>query len=334
LKTVTLNGPGNLEIVEKPVPVPGPEEALVRIKYCGICGSDLHAFENGFLLPGLTIGHEFSGIIESVGDNCDCRAPGEYVTGNNIIGCGNCSSCRKGLDNLCLEMRRLGITDQGAMAEYAVIPAKDLVKLPKDVSLEQAALTEPLSVGLHAINKININRDDKYLILGAGTIGLVVLALLKYLGVENVVVVEPNPERGAIAKRMGAAKVINPEITKVNREINSLTDNRGMNVVFECAGLPETIQEACSLGVAGATVVVLGICYQPVKLNFLNLVTQEINIITAFGKTSKEFREAAGLIAGGLVDLSPLITGIVPVAEVAKAFHQPSRGKIKTLVVF
>ena len=100
-------------------------------------------------------------------------------------------------------------------------------------------------------------------------------------------VVEPNPERGAIAKRMGAAKVINPEITKVNREINSLTDNRGMNVVFECAGLPETIQEACSLGVAGATVVVLGICYQPVKLNFLNLVTQEINIITAFGKTSK-----------------------------------------------
>lgn len=334
MKAVVLNGPGNLEIVEKPVPVPGPGEVLVKIRYCGICGSDLHAFETGFFPPGLTIGHEFSGIVKSAGDHCAWWAPGEYVTGNNIIGCGNCSSCQRGLDHLCLEMRRLGITDQGVMAEYAVLPAKDLVKLPRDVSLEQAALTEPLSVGLHAINKIDINRDDKFLIFGAGTIGLVVLALLKYRGVENVVVVEPNPERGALAERIGVAKVINPGITKVNREIMNLTDNRGMDVVFECAGLPETIQGACEQGAAGATVVILSICYRPVELNFLNLVTQEIKIITAFGKTAQEFREAAGLIARGLVDLSPLITGIIPFSEVAEAFHKPSPEKIKTLVVF
>jgi 2-desacetyl-2-hydroxyethyl bacteriochlorophyllide A dehydrogenase len=334
LKAVVISGPGSLEIIDKPVPVPGPGEALVKIKYCGICGSDLHAFETGFLPPGLTIGHEFSGVVKSVGDNCDGWVPGEYVTGNNIIGCGRCSSCRKGLDNLCLEMRRLGITDQGAMAEYAVIPVKNLVKLPGDVSLEQAALTEPLSVGLHAINKVNINPDDNFLILGAGTIGLIVLALLKNLGVENVAVVEPDPERGAVAESMGAAEVSSPGIAKLNRVKSNLTDHRDMDGVFECAGLPQTIQEACSQGAAGAKVVVLGICYQPVELNFLNLVTQEINIITAFGKTTEEFREAAGLITGGLVDMSPLITGIVPVAEVAKAFHQPSRGKIKNLVVF
>ena len=161
-----------------------------------------------------------------------------------------------------------------------------------------------------------------------------VLALLKHRGAANVAVIEPVPERGTVAESMGATVVIDPAAANLDREIGCLTGNRGMDVIFECAGLAETIREACGQGAAGAKVVVLGICYQPVELNFLNLVTQEINIITAFGKTTGEFREAAGLIAGGLVDMSPLITGIVPVAEVAKAFHQPSRGKIKNLVVF
>jgi len=231
-------------------------------------------------------------------------------------------------------MRRLGITDQGAMAEYAVVPAKDLVKLPKDASLKMAALSEPLSVGLHATGKVKINRDDHFLIFGAGTIGLIILTLLKHFGARSVTVIEPDHARRTIAEAIGATKTIDPYINSLDSEIDKLTDNKGMNVIFECAGLPETIQEACSQGAVGATVVVLSICYLPVELNFLSLVTKEIKIITAFGKTDEEFKKAANMIALSLVDLSPLVTGLISPDRIAETFDDHSGGKIKTLVEF
>ncbi len=334
MKAVIINGPGNLEIVEKPVPKPEPEEILVKIKYCGICGSDLHAFETGFLDPAITIGHEFSGIIEEVGEDCGGWSAGTLVTGNNIISCGSCSSCINSHDNLCREVRRLGITDHGTLAEYALFPAKDLVKISKQAPLEQLALTEPLSVALHAANKANASNSDRVLIIGAGTIGLILLSLLKLRGAKTVIVFEKAPERRTIALQMGASAVIDPGQKNLDREIASLADNQGFNSVFECAGLPETIQEACSRTTAGCKAVILSICYQPVEINFLSLVTQEIDIITAFGKTGSEFREAARMIAEGLIDLSPLISGIIPLENIAEAFHHPSSSSIKTLVHF
>ena len=334
MKAVVIKGPGNLEIVEKPVPTPGAGEVLVKIKYCGICGSDLHAFETGFLDPEITIGHEFSGIIEEVGDNCPGWSAGDPVTGNNIIGCGSCSSCMSSRDNLCREVRRLGITDHGTMAEYALFPAKDLVKISKQAPLEQLALTEPLSVALHAANRANTGNSDRVLIIGAGTIGLILLSLLKLKGIENVIVFETNPDRHTTALQMGASAVLDPGQKNLDRDIASLTENKGTNLVFECAGLPETIQEACSRAAAGGKAVILSICYQPAEISFLSLVTQEIDIITAFGKTGKEFKEAAEMIAEGLIDLSPLITGIIPLEKVADAFHNPSSSSIKTLVQF
>lgn len=334
MKAVIINGPGNLEIVEKPIPKPGPGEILVKIKYCGICGSDLHAFETGFLDPAITIGHEFSGVIEAVGESCKGWSKGDLVTGNNIISCGSCHSCMSSRDNLCREVRRLGITDQGTLAEYAIFPAKDLFKLSEQAPLEQLALTEPLSVALHAVNKVSISHSDSTLIIGAGTIGLAVLTLLKLRDVKSIIVFETNPDRRNTALQMGASAVVDPGQKNLDREIASLTDNQGINLVFECAGLPETIQEACSRAEAGGKAVILSICYQPVEINFLSLVTQEIDIITAFGKTGGEFREAARMIAEGLIDLSPLITGIIPVEKVAEAFRNPKSGSIKTLVQF
>jgi len=334
LKAAIINGPGNLEIVEKPVPKPGPEEILVKIKYCGICGSDLHAFKTGFLEPSITIGHEFSGVIESVGKGCKGWSAGDRVTGNNIISCGKCSFCFNSRDNLCREVRRLGITDHGTMAEYTLFPAKDLVKLSKEAPLEQLALTEPLSVALHAVNKVSFTGKDWILIIGAGTVGLILLSLLKQKGVENVIVFETNPYRQNTALKMGASAVIDPGQKNLDQEVASLTSNRGLSLVFECAGLPETIQEACSQAAAGGKAVILSICYQPVEINFLSLVTQEIDIVSAFGKTGSEFTEAAGMIAEGLIDLFPLVTGIIPVDKIHEAFNHPASGSIKTLVQF
>ncbi|OPL12324.1 MAG: hypothetical protein AVO34_07390 [Firmicutes bacterium ML8_F2] len=334
MKAIVIEGPRSLALVDKPVPVPGPGEVLVRVKYCGICGSDLHAYETGFLQPGLTIGHEFSGTIAALGTKVDGWRAGDYVTGNNIIACGRCRYCLRGEDNLCLEMRRLGITDQGSMAEYVLVPAKDLVRLPDQRSLATAALAEPLSVGLHAVNRAVLDHKQPVLIIGAGTIGLVILAVLKHRGAGSVYVAEPNQFRRETASKMGAEKVLDPLEVNLDREVENLTENRGMSLVFDCAGHAETIAQACSLGAAGSMVVVPSICYQPVTLNFLSLVTREVKINTAFGKTGREFREAVDMITGGRMDLSPLVTAIISPAETEKAFRETGSGNIKTLVLF
>lgn len=334
MKTVVISGPGNLEIIEKPKPQPAPGEILVKVDYCGICGSDLHAFHTGFLQPDLTIGHEFSGVVAEVGPNCGNWFPGERVTGNNIIACGSCSFCLEGTENRCSDMCRLGITGPGAMAEYILLPARGLFKLPEHTPLEQAALAEPLSVGLHAINKVDPVAFENALVIGAGTIGLIVLTLLKQRGIKTLIVAEPNPDRAAVAKTMGATAIIDPGKGDPESEINRLTANRGASLVFECAGLPSTIQDACSLAAAGSPVVILSICYQTVGINFLSLVMREIEIKTAFGKTRAEFEEAVRLIGEGILDLTPLISRIIPLRSVKEGFLPSNRGDIKTLVAF
>ncbi len=332
MKAVVINGPGKLEIVEKPKPRPGPGEILVKVEYCGICGSDLHAFHTGFLQPDLTIGHEFAGIVSEVGPGCSSWSPGERVTGNNIIICGSCSFCLNEIENQCLNMCRLGITGQGTLAEYILIPARNLYKLPDHTPLEQAALAEPLSVGLHAINKVKTDSAKNALIIGTGTIGLIVLSLLKMLGIENILVIEPNPDRAAIAKTMGATTLIDPGQGNPDAVVKQLTGGHGAALAFECAGLPATIQEACNLAAAGSAVTVLSICYQPVELNFLSLVTREIEIKTAFGKTGAEFKEAVRLIGTGSVDLTPLISRIIPLSSIEDGFTTSTQANIKTLV--
>ncbi len=332
MRAAVITGPGKLEIIEKPRPKPGEGEVLVEVKYCGICGSDLHAFDTGFLPPEVTIGHEFSGIIAETGPGCGNLAPGDRVTGNNLVACGKCPSCLKGTANHCSEMVRLGITGQGAMAEYILIPAEEVFKLPDQAPLKHAALSEPLSVGLHAISKAGSGRFDNVLIIGAGTIGLIVTALMRNCGAKNITVIEPSPERAAKAMAMGATDLINPCEDSSQQKLDFITGGNGADVVFECAGLPETIQEGCSLAGRGSQVVVLGICYQPVEINFLSLITREVSIKTAFGKTHEEFKEAVRLIGEGLIDLSPLISGVIPFSSIDEGFTSPGRNRIKNLV--
>jgi L-iditol 2-dehydrogenase len=334
LKALVINRPGSVQVVDKPRPHPGRGEVLVKIKYCGICGSDLHAFESGYLDPSLTIGHEFSGIVYSTGSECDQWKVGDYVTANNIISCGTCICCRDNRDNLCRNMRRLGITENGAMAEYAIIPEKNLVRLGYKNNLPQAALAEPLSVGLHAIKRVKINTNDRVLIIGGGTVGLIILMLLKYSDVNTVFVMEPNHIRRSYAESLGSTAAFDPGNMPTSQAIEQLTGGEGFKIIFECAGRAETIQEACNLGTAGSNIVVTGICSQTVEMSFLSLVTHEVDMITSFGKTSSEFKEAVKLIVNRSIDLSPLITSLIPIEKAGEAFKKTGDGQIKIMVSF
>ncbi len=332
MKAAVITGPGSLEVVKKPTPKPGYREVLIEVNYCGICGSDLHAYDTGFLPADLTIGHEFSGIIVETGPGCYNLVPGDRVTGNNLISCGKCPDCLSSKANYCRDITRLGITGQGAMAEYIVMPAEEVFKLPDHLSLEHAALAEPLSVGLHAFSKASTERVNNVLIIGAGTIGLVMVALMQYFTTSNIIVIEPNPERLAVAESLGANFPINPKEENSQQIIDQVTEKAGVGLVFECAGLPATIQEACNLAGRASQVVVLGICYEPVEINFLSLITREIIVKTTFGKMHAEFEEAVRLIGEGRLDLSPLITGVIPFSSVTEGFVSPCRDKIKILV--
>ncbi len=334
MKAVVIEGPGKLAILEKPVSEPGPGEVLIRVKYCGICGSDLHAYKTGFLQPDLTIGHEFSGIIEAVGPDCPMWAPGDRVTGNNIIACGSCLYCSQGRDNICPNMQRLGITGDGAMAEFILFPQTMLYRLVAQTPLEIAALTEPLSVGIHALKKVQPLQVREALIVGAGSIGLMLLVLLKQCGLDKIIVAEPNLFRGRLAQELGASDLINPDQQSLEREIDHITNSCGINLVFECAGNAKSIETAVDLGASGSQIVVMSICHEPVELGFLSLVTREKTIITAFGKTQSDFKEAVEMINSGYLSLSPLITGTVPLESAEEGFSHSAANTLKTLVKF
>lgn len=334
MKTAVINGPGVLELMEKPKPVPAEGEALVRVEYCGICGSDVHAFKSGMFPWGNTFGHEYSGVIEELGPGTGNWAVGQQVTGLPKLKCDQCRLCLSGKDNICEAMNIVGVTREGAMAGYVIVPVNSLFKLSAD-TLKYGALTEPYSVALQGVNISGISGNDLALIQGAGPIGLCVLIELKRRGVERVLVYEVNETRSEAARRLGASDVINPLSGDASRLLEEHSEGRGAEIVFECAGLPETIAESCYLVASGGKVVVMGICETPVEINFLGLVTREIQMMTAYGCTAEGFGKVTDLIVSGELDFSPLITGTIPLDRVEEGFaalQDPKGSDIKIIV--
>lgn len=323
LKAAILNGPEVLEIVEKPKPEPAEGEVLVRVKYCGICGSDLHAYKSGLFPFGMTIGHEYAGIIESVGPEVDDLQSGQKVTGTASLACRSCFSCRSGRDNICEAMNVIGVTREGAMAEYLLVPQESIVVIDEETPLELGALAEPYSVALHAVEIICVNPEQSVVILGAGTIGLCLLAELKRRGLNKVIVVDMNEERLAVARKMGADVLINPGKENVDKKVGELTSGAGADLVFECVGIPQTIGETTNLVRQGGTVLVLGICEIPVELFFLGLVTREIQLRTSYGATSEEFRQAMKIIAANPSAVKPLLGKVAALEKLAEDGFAP-----------
>lgn len=312
-----LNGPEDLQLVEKPKPEPRDGEVLVKVKYCGICGSDLHAYKSGMFPFGMTIGHEYAAEIEAVGDGVEGFAVGQPVTGTASIACRSCNSCITGKDNICEAMNVVGVTREGAMAEYLLIPQETLVPIPDELPLEYGALTEPYSVALHGVDMTDIKPGQTAAIIGAGPIGLCLLAELKRRGIEEVYITDLRAGRLKIALEMGASAVVNSQLENLDKKLNELTTGAGVDYVFECVGVPDTMRDAPGLVRQGGTVVYLGICEIPIELFFLGLVTREIQLRTSYGATAGEFREALKIISSEPSRLKPLVEHVISINNLA-----------------
>jgi (R,R)-butanediol dehydrogenase/meso-butanediol dehydrogenase/diacetyl reductase len=325
MKVAVYSGVKKLSIQEKPKPVLGAGEALVRVEACGICGSDVHGYLHGLIIqPGTVMGHEFSGLVEEVSQGVDTFNPGDRVVGYPMCGCGTCLWCRSGRGNLCPTKgkRSLGYNPlaDGAYAEFVRVPYPNvmLFKLPEGVSFGEGALIEPLSTAYHAVRLSRFKPGDTALVMGAGPIGLGTLQFLKIGGARQVIVLEISSERAAIALDMGGDQVLNPrdEGTGLAKKIKGFTEGLGPDFVFECTGAPEPFQNAMHYVKHGGQIMLVGIIESPVPIVPLPLALWEVNIQGSFGYTRDEFQNVIALVSQKRIRTDSMISASIALEEI------------------
>jgi (R,R)-butanediol dehydrogenase/meso-butanediol dehydrogenase/diacetyl reductase len=303
-------------------PSPGPGQVKVKVNLAGICGTDLKEYSNG---PGmiatdkvpLVLGHEFVGKIAEVGEGVTDFKVGERVTALGYWYCGQCYFCKRGMYNICANAGFTGLTSDGCMAEYAVIPSYAAYKLPDSVSDELGALVEPLSVAFHAVSQGNVRTGDTVAIVGAGTIGLSVLLAARAAGASDIYVVDKVKRRGELALAMGATAFINPEDEDPEQRVKELTGGLGADVSLECVGIQVTAQLTQKLARSGGTTVIVGVFEAPASMDLFDLM---FNQKTMVGSSIyvHEAETVIALLAAERIDPRRLITAKVPLKDAVK----------------
>lgn len=296
MRAAVYKGDRRVEVEELPVPELGPHDVLLEVSHCGVCGSDLHVILEGWGQPNRVGGHEFSGRIAAVGDAVTSWAVGERVIGGPSVGCGECEFCRAGRPSLCAGRGRAGEGEfQGAFADYIRVPDAELLRLPPDLSLRHAALSEPLAVALHGINQSGVQRGQRALVTGAGPIGTLSIAALVAKGVTDVVVSEPSPVRRELAEKLGA-RTVSPDQLQVLQSPNDFVDEP-FDVVLECSGHAVAMEAALGQLKRTGTLVLVGAGMKRPRFDPNRILLNELVITGAFCYDAGGFEAALELLA-------------------------------------
>jgi len=328
LKAAVFMGKENVQVLNVPKPSIRVDEVLIRVAYCGICGSDLSAYKTGNYVVGLTIGHEFSGTIEKVGSKVEDLEAGDKVTGNGVIPCGNCSFCMSGKPSLCESMEIPGVTLNGAFAEYIKLPARTVYKLPEELSLLDATLIDPLACVLHAVILSSFKPLDSVLIQGAGPLGVLTLEVLKKSGAGKIIVAEVSDGRKRLAQDLGADIVIDPRRENLPALIERQTNGLGVDVLFDTAGVPETLSENFTLVKKGGEIMVVGITEEPTPSDFFTVVLNELTIKGSYCGFN-EYPLAIKMLSKGLISAGKIITSVIELDEISEEGFKPLMKPIK-----
>jgi L-iditol 2-dehydrogenase len=321
MKSMMLTAPKRLEIQDSPIPEHGENEVLIRVKACGICGSDVHGFDgsSGRRIPPLIMGHEAAGIIESCGSGVTGFAIGDRVTFDSTVYCGECDYCKKGQVNLCDHRMVLGVScgeyrRHGAFAEFVTAPAHILYQLPAGFPFEHAAMIEAVSVAVHAVGRITIVPVDTCLVVGAGMIGLLVVQALRAAGCQGVIAVDIDEGRLELARRLGATDTINSKDKDVEEEVLAQTQGRGVTSSFEVVGATPTVQTAINTVKKGGSVVLVGNLAPEVDLPLQAVVTRELSLFGTCASAG-EYPQCIELMSNGSIQVDPLISATVSLEE-------------------
>lgn len=321
MKALVHTAANKFEIQDFPRPVPGSKDVLLRVKACGICGSDVHGMtgHTGRRQPPIIMGHEATGIIEEVGKDITKFKIGDRITFDSTVYCNRCSYCLQGRINLCSNRMVLGVSTgeyrrHGAMAEYLTVPEHIVFKLPETVSYHQGALIEPLSISLHGVNRGKLRINDKVAVLGCGIIGLMAIQCAKLAGCGTLVAVDMNEARLDMAKKVGADVIVNPAKEKALDVILGLTGGEGADAVFEAVGIEKTVGEALSWVRKGGRLVLIGNLAPTVPIGLQSIVTREIDVYGSCA-SSGEYQDCVDLIGSGRIKVEPYISKVAPLEE-------------------
>lgn len=337
MKAAVFHGKGDIRVdANYPTPVPKDNEVLIRVKACGVCGTDvhIHAGAQGATdcNPPVILGHEFAGVVEAVGKDVTRIQVGQHVTVNPNIACEACEACRRGDPHFCDTMTATGVNHDGGFAEYCVVLEKQAHVIPDSVPFEEAAMCEPVACCLHGIDLTQIKCGDTVMIVGGGTIGMIMLQLAQMSGAVRVVMLEVNEKRFELAKKLGAELCLNPlkDDVKAELEKHGFTDIRA---VIECAGRAETVQYAIEYAGKAATVMIFSLTEPDCAIPFLPFAAfkKELTLKTSFVNPNTQGR-AAQIITSGRLNLHDLISDRVALDDINEAF-KPGMRNGKTVII-
>lgn len=341
MKALVLKERLKLRYEEVPEPELGPSDVLIEVKACGICGSDVHGVDGstGRRIPPVVMGHEASGVIAKTGAAVEGWKPGDRVTFDSTVFCGECRFCRSGHINLCDNRRVLGVScaeyrRDGAFAEFVAVPQHILFRLPDSLSFEKATMVEALSIAVHAVGRAAPKLNDAAIVMGAGMIGLLVVQTLKRAGCGKVIAVDIDGEKLALARKLGASCAIDSSKPDASQRILDETDGRGADLAFEVVGVAPTVNLAVKALRKGGLLTLVGNLSSSIEFPLQAVVTREISALGSCASCG-EYPAALDLIARKEVDVDPLISAVAPLSEGASWFerlYKKEKGLMKVIL--
>jgi L-iditol 2-dehydrogenase len=328
MQALVLTEYRKLELQDVDQPKIGPEDVLVQVAACGICGSDVHGYDgsSGRRVPPIIMGHEAAGTIAEVGSSVNRVQIGDRVTFDSTISCGRCEPCRRGAVNLCVSRRVLGVScndyrQHGAFANLVAVPQNILYPLPRDMPFEHAAFIEPVSVAVHAVDRLTIQPGERAVVVGSGMIGLLVIQALKAAGCRRVIAVDIDSGRLELAIQVGATETIDSKQSDATKNILELTGGEGADVAVEVVGNAAALSTAIAAVRRGGRIGLVGNLAPEVPFPLQAVVTREL---TLYGSCSSagEYSKAIEMVASGAIQVTPLISAIAPLADGPQWFER------------
>lgn len=329
MKSAVFHGKHDIRVEEREIPEPGPEEVLIRVMACGVCGSDLHIYEGDQgstqTIPPLIQGHEFSGIVVKTGSAVTNCKPGDRVCVDPADNCGECYYCASGMMSHCDHMRAIGTNVDGGFSQYCKVKSRLIYHLADQVSFVEGAMAEPLACCINGADRSDIQVGDQVLIYGGGMIGLLMLQLAKLKGASLVALVEPVEEKREMARKLGADLVINPMEQKVGETLQE-NGMHHIRVVIECCGIKSTSQEAIELADKQGTVLLFAVTAVDAAIDFktYTVFQKELTVKGSFCSPYTMGR-AVELINAKRIDVTSMLGGKEPLEGLEEILRNPAK---------
>lgn len=326
MKAARYHEKGQLVVEKVDVQKPQAGEVLIKVAYCGICGTDVQIFHGHKgsmeVVPPKILGHEFSGHVEKVGDGVTHVKAGDRVSADVNYSCGYCDACTEGNPHFCDDMKGVGTYLDGAFAEYITVPANAVFPIPANVSLQAASMVEPISCCLHGIDLTDIQLGDRVMVVGTGSIGLIMVQLAKHAGASTVIAVEPSAPRLALAGKLGADVLINPAEQDAKAALEEAGVKR-VDKVIDCAGTVGTAEFSVDIAGKGATVMLFGLTApdETMQLKPYTVFAKELTIRSSF-VNPQTFARAIRVLEAGIISTDEIITDIYPLDDIQMVFEE------------